>query len=120
MLAPDLWTTRARLQSHGPQSQVCPGGVERPATKEGGDGVRFPLPGSLLLVESLLQVLPLLLLLLLLLVLAPREVDEDVLRIQKTGDDKELGVDKSSKEWTVKLEELSGMWSKQTGGLKSH
>ena len=27
-------------------------------------------------------------------------------------------VDKSSKEWTVKLEELSGMWSKQTGGLK--
>jgi hypothetical protein len=26
-------------------------------------------------------------------------------------------VDKSTKEWTVKLAELSGMWSKQTGEL---
>ena len=33
-----------------------------------------------------------------LLILAPREVDEDVLRIEETGDDKELWVDESSKD----------------------
>ena len=104
MLAPDLWTTRARLQSHGPQGQVCPAGVERPATKEGGDGVRFPLPGSLLLVESLLQVLPLLLLLLLLLVLAPREVDEDILRVEEAGHDEEFRVEETGEDGGKKEE----------------
>ena len=34
----------------------------------------------------------------LLLILAPREVDEDVLRIEETGDNKELGVQESSKD----------------------
>ena len=78
---------------------MSPAGVERAATKEGGDGVRFPLPGSLLLVESLVQVLCLLLLLLLLvLVLAAREVDEDVLRVEEAGHDEELRVEKTGED----------------------
>ena len=37
-------------------------------------------------------------LLFLLLILAPREVDEDVLRVEETSDNKELGVEESSKD----------------------
>ena len=34
----------------------------------------------------------------LLLIFAPREVDEDVLRVEETSDNKELGVEESSKD----------------------
>ena len=69
------------------------------APQEGGDGVSFPLSSSLFLVHCLVAVMFLFIcFFFLLLILAPREVNEDILRIQETGDDKELGVHESSKD----------------------
>ena len=67
-------------------------------TQQGRDGVGFPLSCALFLVHCLVAALFLFLRLFFLLILASREVDEDVLRIEEAGDDKELGVDESSKD----------------------
>ena len=70
------------------------------ATQQSRDGISFPLSSSFFLcfhcfVAALFLFLCLFLLLL---ILAPREVDEDVLWIEEPSDDEELRVDETGKD----------------------
>ena len=56
------------------------------------------MSGALLLVQLLFVLVIFLQLVFFFAILAPSEVDEDILRIEETSDDKELGVDEASKD----------------------
>ena len=63
-------------------------------TQQSRDGISFPLLSSLFLIHCFVDAL-FLFLCFFLLILAPREVDEDVLRIEEASDDEELRVDEA-------------------------